>query len=791
MTESEKPIDWNTTSFDGSRREQLRRTQAMSVRQRLEAMEQLTELSERMRLMPRHAPTMGIPPVVQETPGKYRADAPRNEIVLGGCTPTPLANYLKALGVLRLLSAKYPDVRGYWRGDRFVLCTTFDHESIKHFFLDEYAPTPLVAPWGARSGFYDGSSEKTAREALSQIMLSDKAQLRPFCEMIASVRALLDRHGFTEKASDEGKTELLRICRAELPDHLLEWLDVCYVLSGDGRQFPPLLGTGGNEGSGSYVSGFAQQVVACIAERKHDAALAAALFGMTTPETAEDQTPGHFSPVHGGGLNSSTGFKDDRASINSWDYILTLEGTLAFAGAAVRRGASDPFGVMSFPFTVKAVAGGSGNLAEGDMRNAPRGELWLPLWDRPSTYSEVRALTTEGRVALGRRPARDALDFVRAVHHLGGYRGIRSFQRFGLLNRKGDAYFAIPLSRVEVSDGPESALIDELDKQRWLDCFRRFASGDNAANRFLSLRKQIEDRVFELSDGQTSPGQMQSLIVLLGKIQSAIANSRKAQEAVQPIPTLSEQWVLAAEDGTPAFRIAKALAGLRGAGDATLPLRAQLFPVQRGRNKWMAPDGGEKYRTYFGRKGRLTDTMCMLLDQRLWLADRLELTDKPLDSPAGATLADIAAFLLDDGMDARIADLLPGLCLCVIPQDTDHSNGEGLPLAAFGLMKLALTPDRTLRNLGWLGEQERLPLSTAMLAQLMAGNQGNQAVQTAWRRLRSSGLTPAVTVDALPNLHGIDPLRATAALLIPLRYSAVGTLSRRLLKTAETETETA
>jgi len=43
--------DLKKTTFDGSRREQLRQAQAMTVRQRLEALNGLTELSERIQAM--------------------------------------------------------------------------------------------------------------------------------------------------------------------------------------------------------------------------------------------------------------------------------------------------------------------------------------------------------------------------------------------------------------------------------------------------------------------------------------------------------------------------------------------------------------------------------------------------------------------------------------------------------------------------------------------------------------------------------------------------------------------
>lgn len=721
-----------------------------------------------------------------------------NEIVLEGCTPTPLASYLKALGVLRLLSSKYPETRGLWRGDRFVLLTSTGREEIERFFLEEYAPTPLVAPWGARSGFYDGSSEKTAREALAQIEASQSTRLIMFRTMIQSVRKLLAQYGFDEKASDDKKLELMRICRRELPDQIIGWLDTCYILTGGDRKFPPLLGTGGNEGSGSYVSGFAQQVVACVVNRTQDEALSAALFDLNAPHASVDQTPGHFAPGASGGINASIGFEDNKAQSNPWGYILALEGTVALAGAAVRRNADAIGGDLSYPFTVHATFAGSGNLAEGDA-NKPRGEMWLPLWIQPSRYMEIRSLMAEGRIAFGRKQASDGLDAVRAIHRLGGYRGVGAFQRYGLLKRNGKSYFATALSRVEVSETHTANWLDDLDRHQWLDRFRRFGRGANTANRFLVLRKRLEDRLFALSGRDPSKAEAQSLLVLLGEIQSALATSRKAREEVPPIPRLSEQWVAAADDDTnPAFRITKALAGLKGTADKPLPLRAQLFPVHPRHNIWMddarklKDAGNDPYchvRVHTGLRGNLPHALHALLERRLRLAEKLEMDDKPLDSPAGATLADIEAFLRDERMDGRIAELLPGLVLCTIPQDHEHAAGDGVIPAAFALMKLVLTPDRPLRlpSLKLSTDNVDLPVPPGMLAQLAAGNHGNRALKIAWRRLRASGLAPAFAFDSLPTEASINPPRAAAALLIPLRFGATATLAHSVLKQPETE----
>ena len=78
-----------------------------------------------------------------------------NDLILMGCAPVPLAHYLKALGIFRIVAEqKDPGAKGYWRGDCFRLRTTMDRESLRSFFLEDYSPTPIIAPWNGGSGFY-------------------------------------------------------------------------------------------------------------------------------------------------------------------------------------------------------------------------------------------------------------------------------------------------------------------------------------------------------------------------------------------------------------------------------------------------------------------------------------------------------------------------------------------------------------------------------------------------------------------------------------------------------------
>ncbi|MCG5527195.1 MULTISPECIES: type I-U CRISPR-associated protein Csx17 [Halorhodospira] len=331
---------WESATFEGARRAQIRRSMRLSPRRRLEAMIELEQTAKYLAAVPRASTTeASTSRSVNEPSSGYDGISVSREhsLVLSGCTPVPLASYLKALGILRLVVEQAdPEARGCWQNEQFVLESRLDAEELKRFFLEEYRPTPLLAPWGARSGFYPGSAESGARKILETIEATEDARLEFFRQSIQDVRALLKRYGFSEKPGDDRKLELLRLCRAELPEELVQWLDACYTLTADWRRFPPLLETGGNEGSGSYLFGFGQMVVDCLHKRVHDTALDAALLGASVPDAQTDQLPGQFAPDMAGGPNQGAGYSGDLTT-NPWDCLLALEGTLLFYSATTRR----------------------------------------------------------------------------------------------------------------------------------------------------------------------------------------------------------------------------------------------------------------------------------------------------------------------------------------------------------------------------------------------------------------------------------------------------------------------
>ncbi len=721
------------------------------------------------------------------------------EIALPGCTPTPLANYLKGLGVLRILNNLDPEIKGAWVGENLLLTSKMPYETLIRYLLDDYAPSPILSPWNGGSGFYKNDNQIS----LQEIKESACQRLSAFRLSLEVAARAFDLECLEREASpkNEAKNKLLNRLRGLLPDDALEWFDASILLTGEQGQFPPLLGTGGNDGRFDFTNNFMQRLLDLIdpktgkAMPKSASLLDLALLAKPAPGLAK-QAIGQFAPGQVGGPNSTTGYEAKKGHVNPWDFVLMIEGAVTFAAAAVRRNEYSGIGFLSYPFTVRSVAASRGNLGKNDVASS-RGELWMPLWSNPANYTEVRSLISEGRVALGARPAKDALDFVRAVHRLGGYRGVDRFQRYGLLMRHGKAYLATPLERVQVTADPQTNWIDELERKDWLAKFRKFSSGKSAPSRFADLYHRLENAIFVMAQRQPSTEKTQCLLILLGEIQGALSCSIKAQDSVPPIPQLSTSWAREANDESPEFRIAWALAGLRGTRENAFPVRLQLFPIHHANfNEWLIKAcKNEKnkrepvcrIRAQVSAKHDLVATLIELARLRLSLPARLNFEDKPLNSNAGIDLGDLCNFLNSDRLDVKIAGLLRGLSMCEIPVDIDQKSGEGPIPAAFTLCKLALMPDSALKSLGALPKDKHLPASPQILNKLASGGPAHaeQAIVFAWRRLRSSGFDLALPFDKLPNLVGIDPRRLAAALVIPLKYGAIRTLSNVVLSDKE------
>src|ERR1039458_7314594 len=139
---------------------------------------------------------------------------------LRGCMPEPLGNYLKGLGVFRLIAEQAdPLVRAWWKDGVLWLYTKWTLDEVADFFIQGigentkpiYSPTPIFAPWGGRPGFYEDKEKKDENK---------KAK-----ERLASLRTVSPANRFSAaqqaiKATDEvmrnrGWTNLSKKQRAE------------------------------------------------------------------------------------------------------------------------------------------------------------------------------------------------------------------------------------------------------------------------------------------------------------------------------------------------------------------------------------------------------------------------------------------------------------------------------------------------------------------------------------------------------------------------------------------------
>jgi CRISPR-associated protein Csx17 len=127
------------------------------------------------------------------------------------------------------------------------------------------------------------------------------------------------------------KPELLRLCRNELPDGALAWLDAAIALGQDNDpSYSRLLGTGGNLGRQELSVTYLQQVRAALGSRYSLEWLMSALDGQQRAPLPKE-SPGQFDP---GGVGAS----DEPNPVgNPWTFLFLVEGTLLFATAVVRR----------------------------------------------------------------------------------------------------------------------------------------------------------------------------------------------------------------------------------------------------------------------------------------------------------------------------------------------------------------------------------------------------------------------------------------------------------------------
>jgi len=476
---------------------------------------------------------------------------------------------LKALGLLRAVSRQIDgSVRGRWSGAAFELRTGLSEDELREFLVTCFQPSPVLSPWNGGSGFYPHANT-TAVNALSAIEQADGERFAPYRSLIGETRNLLADLGVSEKPADADKEAMVRTLRARWSDDAIEWLDAAIVIAGDSPTYPPLLGSGGNEGRYDFSCNYMLAVLSAFSNAE---LLDAALLGTSArlDRIALAHFQGDFSPT-----NSPSG--GSAALGNPWDLVLGVEGSLALVGGAARRHAEGAQGTMlTAPFTVRSTAAGYGAAVAGEKGRA---ELWLPLWHGWATNGEITNLIRESRaqVRSGRslRAARSGLDFARAAGELGVARGIDAFERYTILERSGQANLAVSAGRVEVAPRAAAAALASID--RWLGRLLMLAGGDSCPTGVAREIRRLERGCFAMAARGESPDAL-AVLDQMGVVEGALARSTTAiAKGLRPLRGApAEPWIAAADDGSHEFAMAVSMASLRTDDHAVPTIRDYL-----------------------------------------------------------------------------------------------------------------------------------------------------------------------------------------------------------------------
>ena len=697
---------------------------------------------------------------------------------LRGCAAAPLAHYLKALGILRLVAIQGDrEARGFWKDGVFFLATTLDEQALVRFFLEQYEPTPMLSPWNGGSGFYPGDN-KDGYRALRDSLAARFSPLRAAIHHAESLVA-----GLTVRPAAEEKQRLLRRCVATWDATSHAWLRAAFSLDGSGdASYPALLGTGGNDGRLDFTNNYLQRISQLFdtetgAAREGNEDLLRLCLQRSVAPALEDSAIGQFFPGAAGGANASSGFEGG-SQVNPWDFVLMLEGALVLRVASLRRLDSDELVQAAAPFALRSQASGYASASPEDA--SARGEQWVPLWSGPSTLAEVNALFDEGRLHGGHRAARGTLDATRALANLGVARGVESFARFGYFERNGQSNLAVPLGVLAVKHRPEVRVLDELDKfARGLS----FAADKTGAP--LSLpraARALERAMLAASVPTATRATWAELVCVLGEVEHGfLAHGKSTKDAnLRPLPRLSTRWLDLIDDDTPEVRLAIAIASQ---GDSKLgPLRTNAVPLN-------AP----YYSAFHTTAESLANDPSVVWEGRTLVADltavalrrtidgtKQAATAFPLRGKRTASLADVQLFLEARVDDRRISRLIRGL-LSIDWGRLDEgppyvSTGDPVPLHA--LVRMAYLP---------YAVQTIRPRLDATPLRLLAAGRLTDASSLLVRRLAASG------VRAKLRVVGGDAAfarRLAASVSIPLSRLDHARLFARLTKPFSQETRT-
>jgi len=518
------------------------------------------------------------------------ADLRLPALALPGLSPDSLGNYLASLGLLRVLSRKWPITRIAWRDE--VLQVVGGPPTLDALLdqvvqvASERAWTPYVRDWADAQKKSSELADKPKTKATSGV---------PFA-----------------------------LWQGEAAEGLLDGFTAHVVAHGAGRAMNPILGNAGKIGQRDFAEGWARAADLLAppkpskqgksdTQAKKEASEKAEAEAVNT-ETARKRrelkallqgTPISWLEKS---LNSATWFSQANKLYNSgqrafrdgllspWLMVLACEGISFLAGSSSRRLGARARAVGAFPFVTKAAASETSGQAKRDTA-----ELWAPVWERPMAVSEVVTLFRRGRAELAESAvetpeafasagAQTPAAFASAILRRGVDAGVVEFRRFvlGWTTAKdyNESRFQGAVATPSSHSPTAGALSKALERVTMLIEHRGFPRD---GKRFAGIRGPVEVALLDLA---AEPNRTEAAIALLDAVVTALdridrnRSFREGRVRWEPLPL---EWLPSLfADEKPGVEARLALSLVSGFPEA-LPFAAFRFGIEwtrDGKHDW-------------------------------------------------------------------------------------------------------------------------------------------------------------------------------------------------------------
>ena len=381
-------------------------------------------------------------------------------IPLPGLTLDTLGLYFAALGLLRLLSRKWPSVRGCWRNDCFTIVMGPDSsDELEEFVYNVGCESDWSVDYGRPWG--------TPQKKDTNLRQSNKPAI----------------HMALWRAHEASENEAV--------------LQQSHIAIGTKLSFNPIFGSGGNAGRREFATGWKKAKEKIVSEKSKPEDIKWDLHAFLNGKPCRcisDFSAGSWFSAANKVYNS--GFKPYRdGQITPWAMLLACQAFPLLAGSPSRQLGAHKRVSGAFPFLTRVAA----PLVEQAAGQA-LGEFWAPVWERPLSLVEMGALFQSGRAEIDGRAALTSAAFAGAIIHRGVDAGLSEFRNFTLIRTTSDNTFESRLSSVVRIPNSDPVLSSAVGR---IICIRDHLPRDKKTRgrwRFRGLQGHIDQALITLAE---------------------------------------------------------------------------------------------------------------------------------------------------------------------------------------------------------------------------------------------------------------------------------------------------